>query len=221
VLDHSDAAIVLSEFMRERLRDHHPGAPSCSVVRAASTSSGSPRSMAPARDVCRGRNLIFTVRRLTPRMGLETLLDAFASVVADGDDAHLYVGGRPLRDELYERAARLGIDSAVTFLGYVPEEQLASLYAGADVFVLPTLELEGFGLATLEALAAGTPVIGDASRRDAGNSRKSGASIGDHGAAAGRRGRCRRPGRATGFVGASGRGGTYECGWSLPVLRDR
>jgi glycosyltransferase involved in cell wall biosynthesis len=162
VLDHSDAAIVLSEFMRERLRDHHPGAPSCSVVpggvdveRFAPIDGPGPETFAE------DETSFLTVRRLTPRMGLETLLDAFASVVADGDDAHLYVGGDgPLRDELYERAARLGIDSAVTFLGYVPEEQLASLYAGADVFVLPTLELEGFGLATLEALAAGTPVIG-------------------------------------------------------------
>jgi glycosyltransferase involved in cell wall biosynthesis len=48
----------------------------------------------------------------------------------------------------------------VTFLGFVPEDELPGAYAAADAFVLPTTALEGFGLATIEALAAGTPVIG-------------------------------------------------------------
>jgi glycosyltransferase involved in cell wall biosynthesis len=48
----------------------------------------------------------------------------------------------------------------VRFLGAIPEDLLPSYYQAADIFVLPTLELEGFGLATLEALACGTPVVG-------------------------------------------------------------
>lgn len=161
VLGHSDGAVVLSEFMRERLRAHHPQAPPCSVVPGGVDTERFAPLDGPRLDPFSGDETAFlTVRRLTPRMGLETLLDAFARVVAD-TDAHLYVGGDgPLRDQLRARAERLGIDSAVTFLGYVPEDDLASLYAGADAFVLPTLELEGFGLATLEALSAGTPVIG-------------------------------------------------------------
>ncbi|MFC4987192.1 MULTISPECIES: glycosyltransferase family 4 protein [Saliphagus] len=161
VLGHSDGAIVLSEFMRERLREYHPHASPCSVVPGGVDAARFAPLDGPRPDLFSdGETAFLTVRRLTPRMGLETLLDAFASV-ADGADAHLYVGGDgPLRDRLRARADRLGIESAVTFLGYVPEEDLATLYAGADVFVLPTLELEGFGLATLEALSAGTPVIG-------------------------------------------------------------
>jgi glycosyltransferase involved in cell wall biosynthesis len=45
-------------------------------------------------------------------------------------------------------------------IGFVADEDLATLYASADLFVLPTLTLEGFGLVTVEALACGTPVIG-------------------------------------------------------------
>ena len=48
----------------------------------------------------------------------------------------------------------------VTFLGAISDSELPSYYQAADLFVLPTLELEGFGLVTLEALACGTPVVG-------------------------------------------------------------
>jgi len=92
-------------------------------------------------------------------MGVETLLDAFAAAETAG--AHLYIAGDgPLREELAARARRLGVADAVTFLDYVPDDALGPLYASADVFVLPTLELEGFGLVTLEALASGLPVVG-------------------------------------------------------------
>ncbi|WP_121820807.1 glycosyltransferase family 4 protein [Halostella salina] len=162
VLGRSDAAVVLSEFMRDRLREFHPDAPPTAVVPGGVDAERFAPLDGPGPEAFDGDGTAFlTVRRLTPRMGLETLLDAFARLAADGVDAHLYVGGDgPLRDRLETRADRLGIGRDVTFLGYVPEDDLASLYAGADVFVLPTLELEGFGLATLEALAAGTPVVG-------------------------------------------------------------
>lgn len=45
-------------------------------------------------------------------------------------------------------------------LGFVPEEQLSRYYQAADLVVMPTLQLEGFGLVTVEALACGTPVLG-------------------------------------------------------------
>lgn len=101
-----------------------------------------------------------TVRRLSPRMGHGMLLRAFARITREDPRANLYIAGDgPLREELQRRAAELEIADRVTFLGYVPDEELPSAYATADCFVLPTRRLEGFGLATLEALASGTPVV--------------------------------------------------------------
>ena len=60
--------------------------------------------------------------------------------------------------EARQRAAALGLGGSVRFLGAVAEEHLPALYAGAELFVFPSL-YEGFGLPVLEALACGVPVV--------------------------------------------------------------
>lgn len=105
--------------------------------------------------------LLFCLRNLEPRMGIEHLLGAMPAVLARHPDAHLVIGGDgPLAATLRERTSALGLDAAVRFIGFVPESELPQFYAAADVFVLPSEGLEGFGLVTLESLACGTPVIG-------------------------------------------------------------
>lgn len=97
------------------------------------------------------------VRRLVPRMGLGVLLEAWAQL--DGKRVLFVAGDGPARVTLEEQAGRLGLGDQVRFLGRVDEEHLVELYRAADVAVVPTLELEGFGLVVLEALACGTPVV--------------------------------------------------------------
>ncbi len=105
--------------------------------------------------------ILLTVRRLVPRMGLENLLVAFQWTAAEIPDLRLWIGGSgPLAETLRARVRDLGIDGRVRLLGYVPEPELPGLYAAADLFVLPTVQLEGFGLVTVEALACGTLVVG-------------------------------------------------------------
>jgi glycosyltransferase involved in cell wall biosynthesis len=60
--------------------------------------------------------------------------------------------------EAKQRVAALGLDDSVVFLGPVGEADLPALYAGAELFVFPSL-FEGFGFPVLEAMACGTPVI--------------------------------------------------------------
>ena len=60
--------------------------------------------------------------------------------------------------EAKQRVAALGLGDSVVSLGPVAEADLPALYAGAELFVFPSL-YEGFGFPVLEAMACGTPVI--------------------------------------------------------------
>lgn len=106
------------------------------------------------------RHLIVSVRRLVRRTGVDRLIDAMPVVAARHRDVHLYVGGTgPLLPALRQRVRDLGLDGHVTFLGYVPDERLPLVYRAADLHVMPTTALEGFGLTVVEALASGTPSL--------------------------------------------------------------
>ena len=103
----------------------------------------------------------FTLRRLVPRMGLDTLIDAAAALTAGGRPFHVVVGGDgPCRGELEAQAAARSLSDRVSFLGGVPDHALADCFSAADCFVLPTRALECFGLIVLESFASGVPVIG-------------------------------------------------------------
>jgi glycosyltransferase involved in cell wall biosynthesis len=94
-------------------------------------------------------------------MGLPNLIEAFAGATERAPSAFLVIGGRGrLETELRAQVDRLGIADSVRFTGFVSDEDLVRYYQAADLFVLPTLAFEGFGMVTLEALACGTPVLG-------------------------------------------------------------
>lgn len=101
------------------------------------------------------------VRRLDARMGLDTLLDAWAEVRPHLPDAVLLVAGEGRERERLETQTRtLGLTTqAVRFLGRVDDDEVVRLYQAADCSVTPTRALEGFGLVVLESLACGTPAI--------------------------------------------------------------
>jgi alpha-1,6-mannosyltransferase len=102
--------------------------------------------------------LLVMCSRLSPEKKPDTALHTLAALRAQGIDASLVVAGDgPLRARLagHARAARL----PVTFLGHVATRgELAAIMAAADVALAPG-PVETFGLAALEALACGTPVV--------------------------------------------------------------
>jgi glycosyltransferase involved in cell wall biosynthesis len=70
-------------------------------------------------------------------------------------------GDGPYRSTFEQRARELGADETqVRFPGRISDEDLALSYQGADLFVLPTRALEGFGLIVVEAMSYGLPVLG-------------------------------------------------------------
>lgn len=107
------------------------------------------------------RFILFTVRNLVERMGIEQLIKALKQILNVTDEVHLVIGGEgPLKSELMALAQDLGVFDHITFTGFIPERLLPSYYKASDVFILPTKELEGFGMVSLEALASGLPVLG-------------------------------------------------------------
>jgi glycosyltransferase involved in cell wall biosynthesis len=106
------------------------------------------------------RPVLFTPRRLVLRMGIDILLQALVEVKHQVPDVWLAIAGKgALRIPLEQQAKELGLQEHVKFLGYVPDEQLPVAYQAADLTVVPSQSLEGFGLILLESLACGTPVL--------------------------------------------------------------
>lgn len=106
------------------------------------------------------RPIILSVRRLYNRMGLHQLIDSMTTVRKQIPEVLLYIGGTgPIRQSLEQRVNELGISTHVRFLGFVPDENLPLAYRAADMSVVPTAALEGFGLVAAESLAAGTPTM--------------------------------------------------------------
>ncbi|WP_372665915.1 MSMEG_0565 family glycosyltransferase [Amycolatopsis kentuckyensis] len=120
------------------------------------------RFAAAARAPERGR-YVLAVGGIEPRKGSLDLLEAYALLVRDEPGVRLVIAGgetlfdyRGYRERWEKRAAELGVEPEV--LGPVAHDELPALVASAAVFAFPSTK-EGFGLAAMEALAAGVPVV--------------------------------------------------------------
>lgn len=104
--------------------------------------------------------VVGTACRLEPVKGIRDLIEAIALLVEAHPALRLEIAGTgTLREALEGDARRLGIADRVRFLGW--RDDLPSVMATWKIFVLPSLD-EGFGVAALEAMAAGLPVIATA-----------------------------------------------------------
>jgi glycosyltransferase involved in cell wall biosynthesis len=105
---------------------------------------------------------ILAVGSIQPRKNIPRLINAYASLFGSSPAPmpKLVIAGK--RAWLYEETLRAAGESAardhIIFTGYVPEEDLPSLYTAALCFVYPSY-FEGFGIPPLEAMRCGTPVI--------------------------------------------------------------
>lgn len=98
---------------------------------------------------------------LEPRKNLVGLVEAYARLRAeDAETPPLVLAGAKgwYYQPLFERINSLGMQEYITFAGYVAREEQPLWYAGAELFVYPSL-YEGFGLPVAESLACGTPTI--------------------------------------------------------------
>jgi len=100
-----------------------------------------------------------TIASLTPNKGHRVLIDAIKIISPKYNDLRLLiVGDGPLRDNLGAYAEELQLSSKIVFTGQ--RDDINLLLKLADIFILPSMEREGLGIAIIEAMAVGLPVIG-------------------------------------------------------------
>ncbi|HEY1998031.1 glycosyltransferase family 4 protein [Paraburkholderia sp.] len=166
VYRHASRHIVLSRAFGELL-EHQYGVPESSIrivpgcVETERFEVAQSRAEARALlDLPNDRPVVFCIRRLVARMGLEELIDAIYVARQSMPDILLVIAGKgPLEPALRAKIAARRLESHVRLAGFVPDEALPLWYRSAELSIVPTLTLEGFGLTTIESLAAGTPVL--------------------------------------------------------------
>ena len=106
-----------------------------------------------------GEQLVILVGRLVYEKGFQLALEALKPIIEHLEDVRFLVAGSGTHEqELKRQAEELGLLDHGTFLGWIGDDVLHSLYRIADLCVVPSL-YEPFGLVALEAMASGCPCI--------------------------------------------------------------
>jgi glycogen(starch) synthase len=160
----ADALIVCSYYMRGHVADIFD----MDERRIAVIPNGiDPSELRPAADLQSLRRkfaaphekLVLFVGRLVYEKGFQLALDALPSVLEGVEDVRFLVAGSGTHEaELKAQADRLGLSEHGSFLGWIGDDVLHSLYRIADLCVVPSI-YEPFGLVALEAMASGCPCI--------------------------------------------------------------
>jgi glycogen(starch) synthase len=149
----ADAITACSAFvMRDLQKLEEIRGPSCVVPNGVEP--GDFTDASPGTD---GEPYVLAVGRLVPQKGFDVLLDAFASEELDGLNL-VFAGDGFERASLEARADALALGGRVRFLGSVDRSRLSGLFRGARAFAFPSRG-EAFGIALLEAMAAGVPSV--------------------------------------------------------------
>ncbi len=105
-------------------------------------------------------HIILCVSRLSYRKGIHVLLNTMKILSEEMDGVRLIILGEgEMGLFLRTQAKLLDIENRVSFMGYVPSQQLPKFFGVTDTFVLPSITAEAFGIVLLEAMASGKPVV--------------------------------------------------------------
>lgn len=103
---------------------------------------------------------LLAIGRVVPEKGFDTALEAMPKILAKRPDARLTIAGDgPVKAQLEKQAKALGIQSVVTFTGWVTPEKVYELMNDASLVVVPSRWREAFGLVALQAAQMARPVV--------------------------------------------------------------
>jgi glycosyltransferase involved in cell wall biosynthesis len=145
----ADEVIAVSEWERDRLSEDF-GVDATVIPNGVEV-----ERFTSAEAEVRDRPYLLTVGRLEEYKGVQHVIRAMPELEAFD---LLVAGSGPYREDLERVAVEEGVEDRVEFLGYVDDERLPGLYAGAEVYVTLS-EFEAYGMTVAEALAAGTPCV--------------------------------------------------------------
>jgi N-acetyl-alpha-D-glucosaminyl L-malate synthase BshA len=159
-IEMSDAVTAVSEFLkRETIHEFGIEHPIDVVHNFVDTEAFRPREAPPARSrlAPAGEKVLMHVSNFRKVKNLPVLLKVFSEVQKHIPARLVLVGDGPEREATERQAEALGVGERVEFLG--DQEYIADVLPAADVFLLPS-QHESFGLAALEAMSCGVPVVG-------------------------------------------------------------
>ena len=154
--------IVTGAVTARLLASDYGVAPERITIALPGTDPVQPARRVSAQDSRDGPPALLAVGALVPRKGYDVLIAALAPLAAL--PWRLTIAGDRTRDEaasaqLDADIASHGLADRIDVLGALPQDRLASLYVGSDLFVLAS-RFEGYGMAFAEALVHGLPVVG-------------------------------------------------------------
>lgn len=149
ILRSADAVVAVSEWERDRLREDF------SVAAQVIPNGIDLERFAGTKPYEHERPYLLMVGRLEEYKGVQHALTALSELP---EYDLLIAGSGPYRETLERLARERDVADRVEFLGYVDEDELPRLYAGAEVY-LALSDFEAYGLTVGEALAAGTPCV--------------------------------------------------------------
>ncbi len=160
----AERVITCSAYMREHVSDVY----GLEESRIAVIPNGiDPSELVPVDDLDTLRSrfagphekLVLLVGRLVYEKGFQLALEALPGLIERvGNVRFLVAGSGTAESELRQQASALGLDPHGTFLGWIGDDVLHSLYRIADLTVVPSI-YEPFGLVALEAMASGCPCL--------------------------------------------------------------
>lgn len=156
--------IACSQFMQHELESYF-GLPSSKVAVIPNGINAEKMARCPAdqrallrhRYAPNGERLLLFVGRIVHEKGVHVLIRAMPRILAEHPEARLLVAGKN-GEKYWPLAYELGVERAITFLGYISDEERDCLYSIVDAAIFPSL-YEPFGIVALEAMAAGSNVI--------------------------------------------------------------